>query len=76
MPRVHYAISILNFVIIPVLTLQAYALMLISGKYTRLFLPYFTFYAILSCLLLVWFFAIGFQTIEQLKIELALFLER
>ena len=76
MPKVHYTISVLLFVINPVLILLAYALMLISGAYTRLFLPHFTLYAVLSCVLLIWFFARGFQTIEQLKIEHGMFLER
>ena len=53
MPKVHYALAVILFVIMPMLVFLANALMRISGAEPGLLMPYFTLFAVLSCVLLV-----------------------
>ena len=75
-PKIHYTFAVLLFVILPVLVLLAYGWLRFSGVETGLFQPYFSLYAILTCALLAEFFISGLHTIEELKLEHRVFMER
>ena len=76
MPKIHYTFVMLLFVILPVLILFAYVWLSFSGADIGLFKPYFSLYAVLTCAMLAEFFASGLHTIEELKLEHRVFIER
>lgn len=76
MPKIHYTFAVLLFVILPVLILFAYGWLRFSGVEIGLFLPYFSLYAVLTCAMLAEFFISGLHTIEELKLEHRVFMER
>ena len=76
MPKIHYAFAMLLFVILPVLILLAYAWVSFSGVETSLFQPYFSLYAVLTCVLLAEFFVSGLHTIEELKLQHRVFMDK
>ena len=68
-PKLHYALSMILFIILPVFNLLVYIMMLASGSESGLLFSYMTFYVILSELILLCFFTILLDDFERLKRE-------
>ena len=65
----HYAISILLFVILPVFNILVYIMMLTTGVESGLLFSYMTFYVTLSVLILISFLTVLLDEFEILKQE-------
>ena len=66
-PKVHYSIAILLFVIVPVINILVYIRMLASGAESGILFSYMTFYATLSALVLVSFLTVLIDDFEEFK---------
>ena len=68
-PRLHYTLSMILFIILPVFNLLVYIMMLASSSESGLLFSYMTFYVTLSALILLCFFTILLDDFERLKRE-------
>ena len=69
MPALIYAISIILFILIPSLVMIGYIIILINTKEAGPMFAYFTFYALLSILIMMQFFISFIDVFDKIKTE-------
>ena len=74
--KLHFAITLLLFVITPAFNILVYITMLSNGTESGLLFSYMTFYAIVSSLILLSFFTLFLEELQILKQEYMTVLRR
>ena len=69
MPALSYALTIIVFIVIPLLVIVGYIIISINSKEAGPMFVYFTFYALLSILIMIQFFISFLDVFDKIKTE-------
>ena len=75
MPKVHYGLTFFLLVVSPIFCMILYLFLLLGGGESGIMFGYLTFNAVLSVIMLMWFFVCVLDDLFLLKLEHKTFLD-